>query len=329
VAGRPLGVHDRPAPSDEKGEGNLKQRSPEWLEARRSLITSTDLPVILGLSPYKSEATLAREKLGQVEPTEATLVMRVGTALEPVIREEYERKTGVKLRRFHGMVTHPQLEWAAASPDWRRQGARYLVEGKYSTARRWEGGLPQDVEAQVRWAMGCTGYAIGDVARLDGRELHISEPIEHDAELFDNLVVAATDFRRRMAEGGPFTEDVASIKARYPTDDGTELEADAELEEAVMELMRLRATKSEVEQACERIEVAVKARMGSATRLVGSGWTVTWKRTRDVEQTDWRAVADGLLRQLPETERIALVGLHSSVREGFRPFRLVAAKGAE
>lgn len=303
----------------------LKQGTEEWLEARRDLVTSTDLPVILGLSPYKSEATLAREKLGLVAPTEQTLPMRVGLALEPVIREEYERQQGVSLRRFHGMVFHPEIEWAAASPDWRRQGARYLVEGKYSTARRWEGRTPpEDVEAQVRWALGCSGYPVGDVARLDGRELHISDPIEHDQATFDNLVTIATDFRRRLAAGGPFAEDAASIKAKYPADDGTELQADAVLEEAVMELLRLRAQKADVEKACDAIETAVKARMATATRLTGQGWTVTWKRTKDSEQTDWKSLADGLLRQLPETERTALVGIHSNVREGFRPFRLVA-----
>lgn len=308
----------------------LKQRSPEWLEARKALITSTDIPVILGLSPYKSEGALAREKLGESEPVEQTLPMRVGLALEPVIREEYERVTGVPLRRFHGMVNHPTLPWAATSPDWRRRGARYLVEGKYSTARRWDGqSVPDDVEAQVRWSLGVMGYPVGDVARLDGRELHISEPIEHDAETFERLVVIAQDFRRRLAEGGPFNEDAASLRTLYPADDGTELEADAEIEEAVLELLRLRASKADIEQACERIESAVKARMATATRLVGSGWTVTWKRTKDAVLVDWRAVADGLLRQLPEDQRDALVSVHTTTREGFRPFRLIAKGTAE
>jgi putative phage-type endonuclease len=306
----------------------LRQGSPEWLAARKTLITSTDLPVILGLSPYKSEATLAREKRGEVEPDEASLVMRVGTALEPLIAEEYERRTGHKLRRFHGMVRHPQIDWAAASPDWRRLGARYLVEGKASTARRWQDEeLPLDVEAQVRWALGVTGYPVADVAALlnAGRDWRVVT-VEHDAALFDNLVVTATDFRRRLAEGGPFTEDAASIKARYPADDGSELEADAEIEEAVTELLRLRALKADTEAACDRIESAVKARMATATRLVGAGWSVTWKRTKDRTTTDWAALADGLLRQMAEDEREALIGLHSRVAPGFRPFRVVGER---
>lgn len=304
----------------------LQQGSAEWLAARRNLITSTDIPVLLGVSPYKSEATLAREKLEGTD-TEQTLPMRVGLALEPVIADEYERQTGHKLRRFHGLVTHPTIEWAGASPDWRRQGERALVEGKYSTARRWDGGqVPDDVEAQVRWAIGVTGYPTAQVARLDGRELHISDPIEHDPQVWDNLVAIAADFRRRLAEGGPFAEDAASIKARYPSDDGSELQADAALEEAVIELLRLRALRADTVAAEERIETAIKARMGPATRLSGAGWSISWKKAKDTALTDWRLLADGLLRQLPTDQREALIGLHSTVREGARYFR-VTAKG--
>lgn len=293
------------------------------------MVTSTDLAVILGLSPYKSEATLAREKLGEVEPPIENLQMQIGTALEPVVAAEYERLTGTKLRRFHGIVVHPQIEWAAASPDWRRVGARYLVEGKTSQSRRWDGDeVPQDVETQVRWAMGCAGYPVSDVAALlHAREMRIWT-VEHDAATFDGLVAIAADFRRRLAEGGPFAEDAASIKVRYPTDDGTEAVADDEVEAAMLELLRLRALKKDTDDACDRIETAVKARMATATRLIGSGWTVTWKRTKDAEQTDWRSLADGLLRQLPETERTALVGTHTTVRTGFRPFRVTVEKGA-
>src|SRR5215831_19052370 len=144
-----------------------KQGTDEWRELRRSLITSTDIPVILGVSPYMAEGQLARQKLGLEQPDPTNLPMKVGTALEPVIRDEYEQRTGVKLRRYHGIVFHPTIAWAAASPDWRRAGERYLVEGKTSQSSRWDGkDVPQDVEAQVRWAMGCTGFEVSDVAAL-------------------------------------------------------------------------------------------------------------------------------------------------------------------
>ncbi len=44
----------------------IRQNSPEWLEARRLTIGSSDIPVIVGESPYKDAHTLAAEKLGLV-----------------------------------------------------------------------------------------------------------------------------------------------------------------------------------------------------------------------------------------------------------------------
>lgn len=307
--------------------GSPAQLSPEWFEARKALITSTDIPVILGVSPYKSEATLALEKSGQKEPDPPSLPMLVGQALEPVLAAEYERTMGVTLRRYKGLVVHPDIEWAAASPDWRRVGERYLVEGKTSAAKRWdEHELPQDVEAQVQWAMGCTGFPVADVAALLHSRTFRVYTVEHDKATFDNLVTIAADFRARMAAGGPFSESLASLKSRYPVDDGEVMEADDELEEAVVELLRLRAVKADIEAATERLEVAVKSRMATASKLTGKGWTATWRRTKDIEQVDWKSVADGLLRQLPEDQRAALVSVHTSVRPGFRPFRLVSER---
>ncbi len=54
---------------------------------------------------------------------------------------------------------------------------------------------------------------------------------------------------------------------------------------------------------------------------------MTWKRTKDATETDWKSIASGLLNALPEPERAALVGLHSTVRPGFRPFRVAWEKG--
>jgi putative phage-type endonuclease len=304
--------------------------SPEWLDARRSLITATDIPVLLGISPYKCEADLADEKRGLTEPSESTLRMRVGLALEDLIAEEYTRATGRQVRRFRSLVTHPELEWAAASPDGRAVGERRLVEMKWTGSRsRFADGVPQDVEAQVVWQMGVTGYPVADVAALVGGDDLLVSEVPFDAELFDNLVVIATDFRRRLEEGGPFSRDTSRIKRDHPSDNGAEMVADADMDAAAKALYETRARRKVLEQSETALEDAIKSRMGDVAVVRGSGWHATWKRTKDREETDWRSLADGLLRQLPEPERTALVGIHSSVRQGFRPFRLVVEKEDE
>jgi putative phage-type endonuclease len=309
------------------------QRTPEWYEERREAITSTDIPIILGLSPYKSEAALAREKSGTPDDEPVDLarerLMRLGLSLEAVVRSEEEIEHGIKLRRVNRLMTHPTLPWARTSLDFERVGERTIVEAKTTRAGRWDDGLPQDVEAQVRWQLGVTGYPRAHIAVLRSGSTLECFDVEHDPATFDGLVVIAEDFRRRLAEGGPFAENAASVKARYPADNGGEMVADTELADAVLALVSLRAQRKDIEQREEVIETAIKSRMGEVATLIGQGFRVTWKRTKDSETVDWKSVADGLLRQLPEPERTALVGIATTVRPGFRPFRVVTEKEKE
>jgi putative phage-type endonuclease len=303
----------------------LRQGTPEWLEARRSLVTSTDIPVLLGLSPWKCEADLADEKLGNAEPQGWTLPMEMGTALQGLIGEYYSRLSGRRIRPVRRMWVHPDIEWAAASPDFRVVGERRLVEAKYTNSRtRFIDGLPQDVEAQVQWALGVSGFPVADVAVLHGSDsVSVGDEVRFDERLFADLVAVANNFRYRLAAGGPFSRDAARIRRDYPQDDGTEMVADDELAEAVLELLRLHAAKEDIEKAEERIQSAVQARMGEHARLVGPGFTVRWKTTKDIEKTDWKSLAGGLLRQLPNDQRDALVSVHTAISPGRRPFYVV------
>lgn len=307
----------------------LRRDTPEWIEARRQFITSTDLPVILGLSPYRAEADLAAEKLtGQTEEPDPrrARAMRLGREIEGVIRSEDEIEHGVRLRRVNRFIVSDRIPWAATSLDFERVGERVIVEAKASRSRRWDDGLPQDVEAQVRWQMGIAGFPRAHVALLrSGSELECFD-VEHEPETFDGLVDIATDFRDRLAAGGPFAESPESVKRRYPADNGAEVIADGELVAAVEALVATRERRKALEGDEAALETAIKVRMGEFAVLAGPGFHVTWRRTRDSSTTDWKSLAAGLLNTLPETERAALVGIHTTDRPGFRPFRVVLDK---
>lgn len=297
--------------------------SPEWVEARRQLITATDIPVILGLSPWSSEADLADEKRGIVEPPEATTRMRLGSFLEPFIAALYTERTGIKVRRWKNLAVHPDIPWAAASPDYHAlRPDRRLVELKRYARASVADGLPQYVEAQVQWQLGVTGYARADVAILTADELLDPFEVVADPAQFVDLVDIAADFRRRLADGGPFARDAARIKRDHPRDDGSTIEADPDVSAAVRDLINTRAALRNLEEREEVLKTAVQARMGDASTLVGSGFTITWKRSKDKTVVDWQSIADGLLRTLPEPERSALVGIHTSSRPGVRAFLL-------
>jgi putative phage-type endonuclease len=307
----------------------IRQGTPEWLAYRRTVITGTAIPILLGLSPYRCEADLADEMLGG-EGQESSVRMRIGSALEDLNLAEYEAATGTRAVRIHNMVRHPSIEWAAASPDARRVGERRLIELKWTTSRnRFADGLPQDVEAQVAWQLGCAGYPVADVSVLTPDGLLPPFEVPFDPSLFADLVAVAEDFRRRLAAGGPFARDAARIRRDHPADDGSEIVADADTAEAVRALLDVRAAIAKYEATEDQLKAAIQARMGDAATLTGPGFHVTWKRTKDRSETDWKSLGTGLLTTLPETERTTLVGLYTTVRPGFRPLRVVADKETE
>ena len=304
----------------------IRQGSPEWLAARRDLITATDISVLLGINPYRSEQDLADEKRGIAEPFETNIRMRIGTALEPLIADEYTRATGRKLRRYHGLLTHPTVTWAGASPDFGVIGERRLVETKWTGSRaRFADGLPQDIEAQAMWQMFVTGIYLCDVAALVGDDLKVFT-VEFASATAQGLMEIAADFRARLAAGGPFAQNAASIKRRFPSDSGIEIQADADLAEAVHYLIGLREQRRQLESFEEQTENAIKTRVGDASTVLGMGWHLTWKRTKDRTETDWRTIAEQLLATLPETDRTAIVGRSVVVRPGFRPLRITLDK---
>lgn len=302
----------------------LVQGTDAWRIGRREYITGTDIAVLLGISPYRCEADLADEKRGLVDGVAETLRMRIGKALEDTIVAEWERESGERAQRYRAMVVHPAITWAAASPDARVVGRRCLLELKWSGSRsRFADGLPQDIEAQVQWQLGVTGYPEAEVVALTPDEL-LRFRVTFDQELFGHLVAVATDFRRRLETGGPFARDGERVRRDHPSDDGSEIEADADTAEACRALLEVRASIKRAEETEKRLMTAIQARMGDAATMTGFGFRATWKRSKDREETDWKAVAARLIAPLPETDRDAVVREFTSVRTGMRPFRLVA-----
>lgn len=75
---------------------DLKQRSKEWLKWRSKGITASDVPIILGLSPYKTPWQLWAEKIGKINAPDISNNPHVkrGNRLEDTIRLLAESRYG-------------------------------------------------------------------------------------------------------------------------------------------------------------------------------------------------------------------------------------------
>jgi putative phage-type endonuclease len=240
--------------------------SQEWLAARRAGITATDLPAILGISPYDSPYSLYWRKAGVLPDMPDNPRFALGRYLEPYIFELWAKAhdpgsstAGAELVRSSDrpwqLATVDRLVWMPGVPA--IEGEPVECKSWADVARdMWDDGPPAAVRAQVLWQMDVMGVSTGHVAVLflPSGEL-ASYVIEHSAECawrvvnpvssltpghcaacrdIDLMRKAGYEFMTRVESGPPPDVDgsaatLAALHARYAPVPKTQAEIDADL----------------------------------------------------------------------------------------------------
>lgn len=164
---------------------HLIQGSSEWLAARCGRVTASRVADVVartktgwGASRATYMAELLVERMtGQPAPAYVSPAMQHGTDCEPYARAEYVSRFGVEVYEI-GLVPHPEIPMAAASPDG-LVGDDGLVEFKCpTTATHLEtllGASPPDrYIVQVQWQLACTDREWADLCSYDPR---VPEPM--------------------------------------------------------------------------------------------------------------------------------------------------------
>jgi putative phage-type endonuclease len=89
----------------------------EWLEYRRKGIGGSDVAAVCGLSKWKSPVEVWLDKTGQIEPEPAGEAAYWGTLMEPVIREEFTDRTGLRVRQVNALLQHKRFPFMLANID--------------------------------------------------------------------------------------------------------------------------------------------------------------------------------------------------------------------
>ena len=95
--------------------GNLPYH--EWLEYRRHGIGGSDAAVVCGISRYKSPFELWLDKTGQLPEQEAGEPAYWGTLLEPVVRNEFRKRTGIEVSTPKQLLQSEEYPFMLANLD--------------------------------------------------------------------------------------------------------------------------------------------------------------------------------------------------------------------
>lgn len=245
-----------------------------WLAARRQGIGGSDLPAILGLSPYRTPLHVYHNKRGELPDDDGGHESaRWGQLVEDVIAREWARQNGVTVRR-RGLLARADAPWQMVSLDrvvvgcaGPRRAACLLeikMRGVYS-AGSFRTDVPDDVLAQVQWGLHVSGLDHGHVAALIGGNRMVEHRVERDSDVIALLVREATDMWVRIHEGNPPTVEPGQLLADlldrlFPNREGSVDLAGEKAAEARAAAAAYRAALA-AEAEAERRKAAARARL--------------------------------------------------------------------
>lgn len=194
----------------------MKQGTEEWFTARLGKATASRIVDILaktktGESAARANyrAELVAERLtGKQQESFTTKQMQWGTDSEPLARAAYEAETG-NLVTETGLVDHPSIDMAGASPDG-LVGADGQIECKCPNTKTHietllANAVPSQYMSQIQWQLACTGRAWCDFVSFDPRmpieqQLFIKRVPRDDAYITETLEPEVARFLAEVAK---------------------------------------------------------------------------------------------------------------------------------
>lgn len=253
-----------------------------WLEARKTGVSASDAPAILGISPFSNPFKLAKEKRGELPRDERqNELLDWGHVVEEPMLELFKRETGLdgELSSALYRTRNPDERFMLATPDgWIRDGSEIgglECKLKLFHAREWEeNGLPDHVITQTQHQMRVMDWNFVFVlVLLDGYRLRFQRIERNDEVMGEFVVPLEAEWWSDFQEGRPFDPSVGTpsattevLKRLYPEDSGETISLKGTQWIEHLEMMiDARKQANQWKKIAERHSNALKAAMGDAT----------------------------------------------------------------
>jgi|GEM_PF-1483879 len=122
---------------------------------RNSGIGGSDVPVILGLSKWKTPVQLYLEKTGSITEEKrndnSERILEMGQMLEPYVIKSFEESAKEKVTRRQERVVHPTYNFLYGTIDGMFKNSVFEVKTTSSLVKAWNNGVPPYVKAQVAY----------------------------------------------------------------------------------------------------------------------------------------------------------------------------------
>lgn len=267
-----------------------------WLASRADGIGASEAAAAVGIHPYTTPVELYLRKLGLAPPKEETEEMRWGTWAEPMLAEEYFRRTAHRIERsqvFKAHDRHPEIFATLDGVD----SAGDLVELKTINERaakgrigdEWTDELPEEWLCQAAQQMAVFGAdRVLFGVKIWGQPFRIHE-VRRDAGLAASVVEGVAKFWREHIQARVMPEvdyRDAAVLSRLRPSPGRTVALSPELDDAVRDYINHGVALKAIERERDLDKARILAAMGDAeTAISTNGVTFTRKVIEVKERT--------------------------------------------
>lgn len=134
----------------------VKQKSPEWYDMRKGLITASDFAQALGAGKFGTQKQLIEKKCMTTDaPFQSNPFFEWGNLFEQVASDIYSHMHGVRMYEF-GLLRHPHHAFFGASPDG-ISNLGIMLEIKCPLKRKITGEIPTQYYYQIQGQLDVCG----------------------------------------------------------------------------------------------------------------------------------------------------------------------------
>jgi len=288
-----------------------------WLAARRLGIGGSDVPAILGTSPYRTPLQTWADKRGLAEDDAVSYSLRRGHHMEPLLASELAAQANVLVHpnaHAHPLVIGAE-PWMRYSPDAfgrEADGTRVLCEFKSHPrgASDWREGCPPHVQDQVQWGMYVCDLPRAYVAVDLGTEANWAR-VERDPAWIEANLPKLREFWTLVETETPpeaVGDDLGVLKRLYPREQsGLTVALDGRFLDLRWEMDQLDAQLKTLTERRDDLKAQIVAEMKDAECAMlpdGSGWRLREeKRPRMVRDPEGGESSSRVLRAFAKKER--------------------------
>ena len=260
-----------------------------WLAARRKGIGGSDAAAVCGLSRYSSALDIWLQKMGRKPATPDNEAMHWGRLLEPVVRAEFVRRTGLTVKECPYLMAHKDYPFMLANVDGivsEKDGTKAVLEIKttnsFTTAKDSEDGLPVEWYCQIQHYLAVTGLSKAYVVVLIGGNKLQWQIVDRDEETIQTIVALESHFwHEYVLKDVPPPVDANSgdaLALLYPTSTESSVVLPAEADELIAQYLEIKKAEDELKAAKATCENKLKALLKDAENgIAPNGYTVSWK----------------------------------------------------